>query len=117
MRRWIPFILLISFVVVMSLYMFVIDQVDTYSPETTDPAVVYREACARCHGEKGEGSAILYPALSGQHDIPEDVQRIVRKGATFMPSFPNIPDSVLAGLAEYIAGKKYLNGNQGDLKR
>ena len=117
MRRWIPFIVLISFIVVLSLYMFVIDQVDTYSPKTTEPAVVYREACARCHGEKGEGSAILYPALSGQHDIPEDVLRIVRKGATFMPSFPNIPDSVLAGLAEYIAGKKYLNGNQGDLKR
>jgi len=117
MKRWIPSILLISFVVVLSLYMFVIDQVDTYIPNTTDPVVVYREACARCHGEKGEGSAILYPALSGQHDIPEDVRRIVREGATFMPSFPNIPDSVLSGLAEYIARKKYLIGDQGALKR
>ncbi len=115
MKRWILFIFLISLVVILSLYLFLADQTDLYIPNDADPAVVYGEACARCHGESGEGAGILYPALSGNRNRPEEVQDIVRKGASFMPAFPNIPDTVLAGLAEYVAQKKYLQKDHGDL--
>jgi len=115
MKRWALFIFLISLVAILSLYLFLVDQTDMYIPDVADPAVVYGEACARCHGESGQGGGILYPGLSGNRDSPDEVQHIVRNGASFMPAFPNIPDTVLVRLAEYVARKKYLQRDHGDL--
>jgi len=100
MKRWFPFLILIALVIILSIYMFLVDQKDFYIPGSSVPDIVYQEACARCHGKNGEGSAILYPGLSGNRDNPAEVRNIVRNGASFMPAFPNIPDSILTGLAE-----------------
>jgi mono/diheme cytochrome c family protein len=114
-KRWLPFILLIFLAALMSVFMFLVGREDPYRPRTGDPGIVYQEACARCHGASGEGSAILYPGLARNRDNPEEVTAIVREGATFMPAFPNIPDSVLSGLADYVARKGYLKSSQEDL--
>ena len=115
MLRWIPFTALILLAAVVSVFVFLVDQTDQYTPESADPGTVYSEACARCHGERGEGSAWLYPALSGNRDDAQEVIEIVRRGATFMPSFPNIPDSILSRLAGYVAQKSYLENAHSDL--
>ena len=108
MKRWLPFILLILTAIFFSVYFFLFDRINLYKPQTSNPAVIYREACADCHGAKGEGSGLFYPELQGIALTAKEIKQFVRNGALLMPSFPNIPDSVLQKLSEYISDEKYL---------
>ena len=108
MRKWFPFIILITAVFLLVLFLIFTGRVNDYTPTTSDPAVLYREVCVACHGMQGEGESFLYPDLANELIDEEEVIDIVRDGALFMPAFPNIPDSTLKKLAAYIGQKKFL---------
>lgn len=108
MKRWVPFVLLILIILVLVIFLLFTDQSNKYNPTTSDPSVVYREACVECHGERGEGNGLLYPDLTSELLREEEVINIVRNGELFMPSFPNISDSVLKNLAVYVVEKNFM---------
>lgn len=78
--------------------------VDDYTPATDDGEVIYREACARCHGDDGAGVDPGGPRLAGQAEGPEEVREHVREGKGRMPRFPNIRGRALDNLAAYVNG-------------
>jgi mono/diheme cytochrome c family protein len=55
---------------------------------------VYREHCAACHGERGEGAAPIYPALAGNRALTLEpavnVVQIIRRGG-FAPATAGNP--------------------------
>jgi mono/diheme cytochrome c family protein len=107
MKRWLPFTILVLGIIALMIFLIFTGQDDDYVPLSSDPAVVYKEACARCHGERGQGERFLYPDLSEEYIEIEKTVYIVRNGELFMPAFPNIPDSTLNRLAEFIAKQRY----------
>ena len=91
----------LSALIVLSLY----GGVDNYTPTTDDPTVIFREACARCHGENGAGGGDgIGPRLVGSGEDPEEVKEHVREGEGRMPRFPNIQGRALENLATYVHG-------------
>lgn len=78
--------------------------VDHYTPTTDDPAVIFQEACARCHGERGVGDEGIGPRLAGRRDSVEEVRERVIEGEGRMPRFPNIRGAALENLAVYVHG-------------
>jgi hypothetical protein len=107
MKKWMPFIILIVAIFILVNYLLFTGQDDTYVPKTSDPSIVYQEACAECHGEKGTGKGFLYPDLVHEYLEEEAIIHIVRNGDFFMPSFPHIPDSTLKKLSSYVAQKEF----------
>lgn len=79
---------------------------DTYTPTTDDPATIFREACARCHGEGGVGGGDdgIGPALRGRNEPAAEVIEHVREGKGRMPRFPNLQGRPLENLAVYVSG-------------
>ncbi|MFQ5915743.1 MAG: c-type cytochrome [Nitrospinota bacterium] len=76
-------------------------QQDRYQPNTASGSVIFLQACARCHGAKGEGTALAVP-LKGRKIPPERVQAQVSSGAERMPRFPNITGEALKSLSEFV---------------
>jgi mono/diheme cytochrome c family protein len=107
MKKWLIFFFIILAAVVLSLYLFYFKQSETYRPDTSDPALIFAEACVSCHGEKGEGKGLFFPDSLDFNLSRRDVIEAVREGKLFMPAFPQIPDSTLNKLARYIASKGY----------
>jgi mono/diheme cytochrome c family protein len=109
-KRWIPFTGLILTALITSIYFFLSGQTNDYRPLTSDPAVIYLEVCAECHGERGEGNGLLYPGLGQKEISRKDVIEIIREGAWLMPAFPQIPDTTLRKLSRYIKEKGFRAG-------
>lgn len=81
-------------------------------------AQVYREHCARCHGEQGEGALNAYPALVGNRAVvapePQNLLRTLMLGGYLpataghprpygMPPFgPVLSDAELAAVSTYL---------------
>jgi mono/diheme cytochrome c family protein len=63
-------------------------------PSSGDGAKLYKQHCAGCHGESGEGVAGIYPALAGNRAVtmasPANLVRVVMEGG-FAPSTPGNP--------------------------
>lgn len=76
--------------------------VDNYTPTTDAPAVIFQQACARCHGEKGLGDDGIGPRLAGQREEMAEVLERVQEGHGRMPRFPNIRGRALENLAAYV---------------
>jgi mono/diheme cytochrome c family protein len=108
MRKWIPFSMLFMTAFITAVYLLLTGQTEDYYPDSSDPALIYQQACADCHGKTGEGSSLLYPALGEKQLTSRDVIEIIRSGAFMMPAFPNIPDTTLLNLSAYIIEKGYL---------
>ena len=67
-------------------------------------AQVYQSQCAVCHGVDRSGAPPAFPSLVGVLDrlTVEKVIDNVKKGNGRMPSFPNIHDTHLAALIDYL---------------
>jgi mono/diheme cytochrome c family protein len=89
---------LISTLVILSM----LGGVDDYQPTTDDARVIFQEACARCHGERGVGGNADGPKLSGGRSSLEEIQRQIAEGDGRMPRFPNIRGSALQNLTRYV---------------
>ena len=76
--------------------------VDPYTPTTEDPEVVFREACARCHGERGLGGSGIGPRLADAGESMDEVKKQVVEGHGRMPRFPNIRGRALQNLTAYV---------------
>ncbi len=102
MRRWYPFLILMILIFAMVIFLLMTGRDNDYTPLTSDPAIVYQEACQECHGKYGKGEGLIYPDISGGDASEKEVFELVRNGALLMPAFPNIPDSTLGKLAGYV---------------
>jgi glucose dehydrogenase len=75
------------------------------NPQGGSPgARVYREQCAVCHGIDRTGSPPSFPSLVGiEKKVPDEkIAQTVKLGTGRMPSFPNIDDTHMAGLLNYL---------------
>ena len=77
---------------------------DNYTPTTDNAAVIFEEACARCHGPKGLGGDTKGPRLAGRAVNRDEAKRQVVEGHGRMPRFPNIGGGALENLADYVNG-------------
>ncbi len=107
LTKWVPFMALMATIAGSSLFLFFGGGNGYYKPATDDPAVIYRQACMECHGKRGEGNGVLYPAFDKYMD-EEDVLREIREGNWRMPAFRYIRGDTLLILARYIADHGYL---------
>lgn len=80
-------------------------------------ATLYAEQCASCHGEKMEGVADLFPALTGEPFVKiwtgKSVGELYEKIATTMPALdPGSlkPDQVSDLVADILSASKYPAG-------
>lgn len=110
-RRWVPFLVILGILMITMAYMFLNRQTVYYTPQTDNPAVIYREACQHCHGDKGQGTGLLYPAF-GDKLTPETITEIIRNGSFLMPAYVNITGDTLKTLSLYIYDRGYLNPYQ-----
>ncbi len=106
MKKWLPLILILIFISVSLAYLFLSKKESKYTPITNDVAIIYREACMHCHGDKGQGSGLFYPAL--EKDLSEhDIYKKIKNGALLMPAFTHIKGDTLDKLVEYIHSASY----------
>ena len=76
--------------------------VDAYQPRSQDGQTIFVEACAKCHGMRGEGSP-LGLRLAGRRIPPRQVELRVQSGGGEMPRFPHIQEGALGNLAAYVS--------------
>jgi quinoprotein glucose dehydrogenase len=65
---------------------------------------IYRQQCAMCHGVDRAGSPPTFPSLVDIDEVlgADEVTDVILNGAGRMPSFPNLDDSDLAALLDYL---------------
>lgn len=112
MKRWIPFILMISVALFTFVYLVFYGGTEPYKPRTDDPQLIYEQACAHCHGERGEGSGLLYPAFSDSAYILDEVKNTITEGTWLMPGFVHIKGDTLERIGRFIVDKEYLKKNK-----
>ncbi len=88
-------------VLIVSLVQGIPTPVDAYKPTSEDGRIIYLEACAKCHGASGAGTA-LAPRLKARGLGPKQVRERVRAGTGRMPKFPNINGEALDKLTNYV---------------
>jgi mono/diheme cytochrome c family protein len=88
-------------VLVVSLVQGIPSPEDAYRPNTLDGRIIYLEACSKCHGAQGQGTA-LAPPLRGRSLKPERIWKQVESGTGRMPKFPNITAEALDNLSIYV---------------
>ncbi len=71
-------------------------------PATTDPGIIYQEACFECHGDAQQPANLWSPDLTQEILNASEVRQIIRHGNWRMPAFPLIPDSTLDSLVVYV---------------
>jgi mono/diheme cytochrome c family protein len=106
MKKWLPFAGLIILAIISTISMIISGDSD-YIPQTADPAVIYEQACAECHGTGETPGNFWSPALSGEILTKKEVREIVRNGTWRMPAFPLVPDSLLDTLALYVSENRF----------
>lgn len=74
---------------------------DAYEPRSQEGETIFVEACAKCHGMRGEGSP-LGPRLAGRRIPPRQVQAQVQRGGGGMPRFPHVRERALTNVAAYV---------------
>ena len=73
------------------------------TPLTTgDGGAVYRQTCAVCHGERGEGKGGLGNPLRGRALPRAYIKEVIKRGKNKMPALPHIKDEALENVAGYV---------------
>ena len=108
-KRWLPFVVIILVMIYSFFSFLVFGENEPYFPKTINPKIIYSEACAQCHGERGEGSGILYPAFDSEDLTLELIRQNIEEGTWRMPKFSHIQGDTLNKLIEFIYKNEYLN--------
>src|SRR5690606_11245368 len=68
------------------------------------PAQLYAANCSGCHGAGREGTGDRGPALVGvgERRTADEIRRVVRQGAGFMPPFGHLPEAEREAIVEYL---------------
>ena len=69
-----------------------------------DGLAIYSQACAACHGERGEGRRELGNPLRGRALPPAYIKEVVRRGRNRMPALPHIRGEALENVAKFVNG-------------
>jgi mono/diheme cytochrome c family protein len=105
-KKWLPFIFLMVVLIISMAYLFLSPDQSEYTPQSDNPAIIYREACMHCHGDQGQGSGLLYPAFD--KDLTEGhIQATITEGDLLMPAFPGIKGDTLKQLVHFIHSGAY----------
>ncbi|OIO61013.1 MAG: cytochrome C [Alphaproteobacteria bacterium CG_4_10_14_0_2_um_filter_63_37] len=76
---------------------------ESYTPAAgAAPAQIFEQACAACHGDKGQGKFGLLLKIAGHQEQAEVVEKI-GKGGVIMPAFPNIASDDRKAVAAWLA--------------
>jgi mono/diheme cytochrome c family protein len=108
MKKWLPFLILITIALFTALWSFLHPAPNPYHPKTDRPEKIYREVCLQCHGDQGQGSGLLYPAFEADLDSVV-VKDIIGSGGFLMPAFPGIQGDTLNNLGTYVLRLKRTN--------
>jgi cytochrome c551 len=71
---------------------------------TTDQ--IYAGACARCHGDKGQGKVFGVLKVAGTTASAEEIVKRLNEGGKGMPSFPKLSAKQKTALVDYLKGLK-----------
>lgn len=115
-RRWLPFGIIVVIIFVMFLFTLTTRN-SIYVPDTADPVVIYKDACASCHGSMGEGTELFYPALNLEKINKSEVENIIKNGSFMMPAFTLIRTDTLQRLVNFIMEKKFIEEGKVPPKR
>ncbi len=107
-RRWLPFTVILFVVLVLFAYLLTNRSGSVYVPDTANPAKIYSEVCAGCHGTRGQGSGLFYPALDSDKMEQTKVEQIINEGSILMPQFKKIRGDTLQQLVKYVLEKKFV---------
>jgi len=106
-KKWLPFILLFAVILVSTGYLMFGNTISDYEPDSDDPRTIYREACRHCHGDRGQGTGLLYPAFE-ENLNPTAIEKAIVGGSFLMPAFNQIKGDTLRTLVRFIHTKSYL---------
>lgn len=71
------------------------------SAGAADPAALYGDLCAGCHGDAGEGVGD-FPALVGSGNDLDTVAAFIREGGGDMPAFPFLTSEEVEDLSAFV---------------
>ena len=69
---------------------------------TGEGAAIFAQACAVCHGARGEGKGGLGNPLRGRALPLAHIKEVVRRGKNKMPALPHIQGEALDNVARYV---------------
>lgn len=74
-----------------------------YKPaDGSTPEQIFSEACASCHGDKGQGKFGFLLSVAGSETPAEEIVDKIRNGGRVMPAFPGIDENAASAMAGYI---------------
>jgi mono/diheme cytochrome c family protein len=74
--------------------------VSDYEPFTTNGAIIYHEACARCHDDGFDAPLLLHGDV--RNLTAQKIEDSLAVGRSGMPSFPLIDGEYRQGLVQFI---------------
>jgi mono/diheme cytochrome c family protein len=78
------------------------DSNDFTPAEGMDGLDIFANACASCHGEKGQGKFGFLLKLAGTDGSSEEISKKIIHGGKLMPAFPNINQQQAKEVATYL---------------
>ena len=105
-KRWLPLGIIMPILLALLINYFLAAKAD-YKPQTDDPAVIYHEACSKCHGENGEGGGAMISQFRLEGKSAQEIKDTIRSGSFIMPAFTAIRQDTLDRLADYLLQGKF----------
>jgi len=79
--------------------------ISDYEPYSDNGAIIYHEACARCHDDGSDAPLILRGDIRNLDR--EKIVDALAAGRVGMPSYPKIEGEYLDALVEFILSRQY----------
>ncbi len=109
MKRWMPLTGIVLIAIISLVYLLVGQADRLYIPTTDKPEIIYKQACAGCHGINGEGKHLVYPNLAKGKIEKAEIRSVIQNGSMLMPAFRSIKGDTLKLLVTYVHEKRFLN--------
>jgi cytochrome c553 len=107
LKRWLPISGLFLLVIIVLIRMMIHGSESHYHTESTDAVLIYREACAGCHGQQGKGVHFYIPDLADETLTAEEVKMKISTGGLVMPAFIKLNNIQIDHLSDYVMNKNF----------